>query len=135
MPRFEIIEHTADVGVRAHGSTMEEIFESAALGMMSIICDPETVEGREIKEISVEPGEPYEMLYSFLSEIIYLVDAHAFLFSRFEVRRDGERLLARAWGEPMNPEKHTLRMEVKAVTYHMLIVDVERGVAEVLFDI
>lgn len=135
MPRFEIIEHTADVGVRAYGSTLEELFESAALGMMSIICDPGTVEQRERKEIGVEPGEPYEMLYSFLSEIIYLVDAHALLFSRFEVRMVGDMVLAVAWGERIDPAKHGLRMEIKAVTFHMLKVEPEKGMAEVLFDI
>ena len=37
MKRFETIEHTADTGLRVFGSTLEELFENAGLGLMTIL--------------------------------------------------------------------------------------------------
>ena len=36
-PPFEILEHTADIGLRAHGESMEALFENAAAGMLEIL--------------------------------------------------------------------------------------------------
>lgn len=132
--RFEEIEHTADVGIRAYGSTASELFEGAATGMFSLIANLDRVKpvGEEVLRLSADdlPG----LLVAFLSELLFLHETQHLLFCRFEIHVEGARLEARAWGETIDKGRHELKLALKAVTYHRLRVDPEQGVAEVIFD-
>lgn len=128
MPDFELIEHTADVGIRAFGATEEEAFEHAALGMFSLITDPASV--RPLTEFPVEAGaEDHEtLLVEWLNELLYLFESNGVLFSKFEVTELGPTgIRGKAWGEPIDLSRHELKSDIKAVTYHMLKVKQENG--------
>ena len=133
--RFEEIDHTADVGIRAHGKTVSELFESAAAGMFSLIADPARVKAVGEVEVRLAADDLPGLLVAWLSELLFLHETQHLLFSRFEVRVRGTELHARAWGEAIDRRRHELKLAVKAVTYHRLSVDVEKGVAEVIFDV
>ena len=139
MKKFEIIEHTADVGIRAWGDTIEEAFEQAALGMFSIIADVSKVDFIGEAEVRVENEEMDGLLVDWLSELLYLFDAERIFLGKFEVNieeRDGRYFLkGRVFGERYDPKKHGMGVEIKAVTYHMLKVDMEKKEITVLFDI
>ena len=132
--RFEEIDHTADVGIRAYGKTASEIFESAAAGMFSLIANVDRVKpvGEEAIRLSADdlPG----LLVAWLSELLYVHETQRLLFCKFEVRVRGTKLTARAWGEAIDKSRHELKLALKAVTYHRLSVDLKKGVAEVIFD-
>ncbi len=133
--RYEEIEHTADVGIRAYGKTASEIFEAAAGGMFSLIADPAEVKPKGEVEIRLQEEDLARLLVAWLSELLFLHETQHLLFSKFEVRVRGTSLDARAWGETIDKRRHELKLAVKAVTYHHLSVDVEKGVAEVIFDV
>lgn len=66
-----------------------------------------------------------ELLFDWLAELIYLKDSKSMLFGKFEVKieeKEGYRLSAFVWGEPADQKKHKVRVDVKAVTYHLLEV-------------
>jgi len=134
---FEIIDHTADVGLAAYGATCEELFANAALGMCSIMGDVDTVREAETREVRVTASDIAALLAAFLGELIYLLEVEHFVCRRAEVESvtDTE---ARAiiHGEPISPE-HDLHTEIKAVTHHDLTVEQRDGAwhATVLFDI
>ena len=68
----------------------------------------------------------------------YLFDAHHMLFKRFDiVEITPTRLVAEAWGEPVDPSRHRIKVWMKAATYHMLKVEKEAGGyrLQVLFDV
>ena len=67
---FEIVDHTADVGVRAYGATPEELFANAALGMFSIIGDVERVAPRETRDVRAEAEDVALLLAAFLGELL-----------------------------------------------------------------
>ncbi len=136
MKEYEIFEHTADIGIIAHGETLEKAFENAAKGMFSIIADKK-IEGKEKKIIEVAREGDYEQLVvDFLSELLYIHDVENYVFGEFNVKID-DMLTAEAWGEKYNREKHGYGIEIKAVTYHLLdIKKDEKGFhITVLFDI
>ena len=136
MSGFEIIEHTSDVGIRAWGDTIEEAFEQAALGMFSLMGDVNKVDMVGEARVVVENEDMEGLLVDWLSELLYLFDTERIFLGKFEVRIDGKyRLEGRVYGERYDPEKHGMGIEIKAVTYHMLKVDTENNVVEVLFDI
>ncbi len=132
--RFEEIEHTADVGIRAYGTTASEIFESAAAGMFSLVANLEGVKPVGEEEIRLSADDLPGLLVAWLSELLYLHETQRLLFCRFEVEVRGAQLHARAWGEAIDKQRHELKLAIKAVTYHRLSVDLEKGVAEVIFD-
>lgn len=137
-PPFEILEHTADAGIVAHGASLKEAFANAAAGMFALMADTDGVRPLEERRIEVEGRDREGLLVRWLAELLYYVDAEEMLFSRFVVEEMSDRRLrARAWGERIDRERHRLHFGVKAVTRHMLEVGAEDGGyrAQVLFDI
>ena len=137
-PPFEILEHTADVGIIVHGADLAELFANAATGMFALMADLEGVEQRQERLVRVEGRDRETLLVRWLTELLYYLDAEGMLFHRFQIEEITERRLrARAFGEPIDRERHVLHFGVKAVTRHLLEIVPEEGGyrATVLFDI
>ncbi len=137
-PPFEILEHTADVGIVAHGGSLAELFANAAAGMFAIMAELEGVRQTEERRIEVEARDREGLMVRWLTELLYYLDAEELLLSRFVVDEVSDtNLRARAFGERIDPRRHRLHFGVKAVTRHMLEVAEEDGGyrAQLLFDI
>lgn len=138
MQKFEILDHTADVGILAYGESREEVFVNTAYGMTSIIADVETVNEVVEREISAEAFDQTELLVTWLNELLYLFDAEFLLFSRFEIHElTDARIRAIVYGEKVDPSRHNLKTHVKAATYHSLkLEEKEDGFqAQVILDV
>ena len=133
--RYELLEHTADVMVRAYGKDLEECFANAAYALFDQIVDVSKVEPRTEVSFEVEGHDLESMLYNFLSEFLYLHDAKQLVLCEFDVRIQGHKVICKAKGERLSSERHRRRHEVKAVTYHMLSVDPKGPSVTVIFDI
>ena len=135
--KFDIIDHTADVGVAAHGATREELFGNAALGMFTVIGDLGRVAPREKRDVIVDAKDLESLLVSFLAELLFIHEIHHFMIC--DVRVDfvtDTRVQATVRGEALSP-KHEIYTEIKAVTHHDLKVEHtgDGWNATVLFDI
>ena len=115
-PRWEHFEHEADVGVRGFGATPAQAFEQAALALTAVITDPSRLAGREAVDFDCAAENLDELLFAFLNAVVYETSTRALLFGRYEVQIDGTHLLARAWGEAVDRERHRPAVEVKAAT-------------------
>jgi len=136
MKKFELIEHTADIGLVAYGQSLAEAFANAAYGLFSIIAELETVKEAESRQVELNEADPEALLFEWLNHLLYLFDVEMLLFKRFEITDfDGRRLKAICYGEKYDPSRHQLRMGVKSATYHMLKVDKERNQVQVILDI
>lgn len=138
MKEFEIIEHTADVGIRAYGKSLAECFENAAKGMFAIITDGSKIDSIGEYRIELKSNTLEELLVDWLSELLFLNSAYNLVFGEFKVNLDEEnaKLSADVFGEEYKREKHGYGVEIKAVTYHML--EIKKGSpceVQVLFDI
>lgn len=137
MNRFDIIEHTADIGIVAYGAELKEAFANAAYAMFTIIADPERVEERVCQDIEVQAEDQESLLVRWLNELLYLFDTQGIIFSRFEISELNENhLKAKGYGEPIEPRRHSLKIGIKAATYHMLKIERDDGCkVQVIFDI
>jgi SHS2 domain-containing protein len=133
--RYEVLEHTADLMVKAYGRTLKECFENAAYAMMDQIVDASSARLTEEVGIAVEGADLEELLYNFLSEVLFIFDAQGLVLGKFEVDLRDNGLECRAWGEPYDPERHSPKSEIKAVTYHELQVNEDEPSITVLFDV
>jgi len=135
---FEIIDHTADVGIVAYGTNLEELFSNAALALFSLIVEPGSIEEKLHRNLKVSSEDRDSLLVNWLNELIYVFDAEHILFRRFDINSLSENLLrATCYGESFNPMKHKIKIGVKAATYHMLTLEKNTGgyKARVIFDI
>jgi len=134
---FEVIDHTADVGIVARGRDLAELFVSAARGMFFFIIPGGGVEPRERQPVTVEAEDLEGLLIAWLNELLVILNGEAFLPADFLVEEITEtRLRAVLAGEAVDPRRHQFRLDVKAATYHML--EINRNdiwSARVIFDV
>lgn len=133
----EVIEHTADVGIVARGDTIEDAFAAAAEGMMAFIIRREDVHLVETRRRTVEADDREGLLVAWLSDLLLLLNADAFVPGDVTVLECGDtRLVADVRGEAVDPARHRFRLDVKAATYHQLEIGRENGwTARVIFDV
>ncbi len=135
---YELFEHTADVGLRARAASLENLFAEAARALFSVIvANLEAVQPRETIHLAIAAAPPDEMLRDWLAELLYTFEARRLVLAQFDVAIGTDGLKATARGEPIDPQRHQLDMEVKAVTWHGLKVvrDGDGWLAEVIVDI
>ena len=135
---YEIFEHTADLGIRSRGDSPAELFADAARGLFSVmVANLESV--RRIEEASFElPGHDIEeLLHDWLAELLYIFHARRMVLCEFQVQVGPTGLRATTRGEPIDPTRHQIDTEVKAITWHGLKVVCHDGgwMAEVIVDI
>jgi SHS2 domain-containing protein len=131
---------TADAAFEVEGKTLEDLFRDAAIATFEVMADTGTVKPEVTREIELENEDVGDLFFDWLSELVYLKDAESLIFCRFDVnirKNNAYELKATASGEPINQRKHSLRSDVKAVTYHMFEVKKtdENWTARVVLDI
>ena len=124
---YEFVEGaTSDLAFVARGETLEGAFAAAAEALLAAtLDDPDSVEDRERRRVAFEEPDLELLLLRFLNELVYLRDAEELLLHAGSLRVEGSdpaRLDAELWGEPIQPERHSMAAEVKAVTAHALRV-------------
>jgi SHS2 domain-containing protein len=124
MPRYEILEHPSDIGLRANGKSIEEMFRNAAEGLMYIIAGESVIKGCWERTISIRGTDPENLMVKWLAELLFLFDAGNFLTAGMDIVSIGETFLeAKLTGEIFDEKKHELKTGVKAVTYHQLKIE------------
>lgn len=136
MKRFQLIEHTADTGLVAYGSSLAEAFANTAYGLFSIIAELNKVREVESHAVAVSAEDAEALLFNWLNHLIYIFDVEYLIFKRFDITEFTEHnLRATCWGETYNPSRHQLKLGVKSATYHMLKVDREKNRVQVILDV
>jgi SHS2 domain-containing protein len=165
MKKFEILDISGDIGIRAFGETIKEAFINAALGMYSLITDLHKIEEKKTIDITIESNSPEGTLVSWLNELIFHFDTYGFIGKKIIITEftpsltlsprgpacsatggsgRGERgggeafnLKASISGEEFEPERHEGKLLIKAATYHNLRIERVDDVWEidVIFDI
>jgi SHS2 domain-containing protein len=118
------VAHTADVGFEVEAPTLAGVFERAALGLGRTIADADGIAARARREVAVRADDRTALLHDFLHALLLLAQVDGFLFEGVEVTAIDEGCVrAEVAGEPLDPARHHLHGEVKAVTWHGLAVE------------
>ncbi len=141
MKEFEIIEHTADIGLIAYGKNKEQVFINAAKGMFEIIAG----ENKNLKEnfydkIKLEADNLEGLLFAWLNELLYIGETRLVILNKFQIKELSDyQIKAEVEGMKINPPSVKIEKEIKATTYHRLEIkkDEESGLwrAQIIFDI
>jgi len=138
MKKYELIDHTADIGIKVRGKSVGELFENAAYAMFDLIADLNRVKKREVLEVEIEGEGMDELLADWLRELLYKFNGERHLLKDFKIEEiDQKSLKARVRGEKLDLSRHSLKMEIKAVTYYGLEIKrtSEGWQAQVIFDV
>ncbi len=137
---YEILDHTADVCVRVYGDSLEDFLRNAALAMMDITVNRQSVARLTQAEFTVKGETREELLVRMLAEILYLHETEKMVFGDIAIDLAGgdEYILsAKLLGEKTDISRHELELDIKAVTYHGLNVEEvnDNFRADIVFDI
>jgi len=135
------IDHTGDVGIQVTAPTLPQLFERAATGMFRVLTDLDSVHTSESTQIAVDGRDLEALMVRWLSELNYRHTVDNVLYGTFEVdsiheTEDGRVLSATVRGEAIDPDRHTVYTEIKAITFHGLDVHETDGgwAVQVIFD-
>lgn len=135
---YEILEHAADVGFRAHAPTLPQLFAAAAEALVGIAMETDDIEPRETYSLGVE-GESLEaLLVNWLSEVLYYLDGRHLAVRSFQVKElTSERVSGETAGERRDPARQPAKLVVKGVTWHQLKIaqDAHGWFCEVFLDV
>ena len=137
-PSYELIDHTADFGIRVFGHSAKGLFRNAALALMDQLVETAKPGDRQTRELSVEGRDWPDLMINWLREILYLWAGEELLVRTIQIEALFEnKLIARLQTEVFSPQHHVIKNEIKAVTYHQIeVTDLDhRWEARVIFDI
>ena len=124
--KYEFLDHTADAKIRAYGKTMEEAFCNIAYALTEIIMGKQKIKAAQEKKITVEGNDLNSLLYEFIDNILYLLDADQFVIGKIDqLQIQGTKLSAIVHGDTAS--KYKSESHVKAATYAEMRIDEKPG--------
>src|SRR3989344_508309 len=128
--KYEFLENVAiaDIAFRAHGKTVEELFENSGLALTETMADLQKISLKVQREIIMEGKNEQELLYNFLEELVYIKDVDGILFKNFKVKISQNKMQAQCGGDTLEKiGRQNLRNDVKAITMHIFEIKKENG--------
>jgi len=135
---FDVLDHTADIGIIARGTDIKQLFSNATLALFSLITELGSIEEKLNLTLQVESEDREGLLVEWLNELIYVFDARHVLVRRCDIENlTDTHIKATCHGENFDPTKHRLKRGIKAATYHMLKLEKNNDgyMAQVILDI
>jgi SHS2 domain-containing protein len=124
MRQYELLDHTADIGIIAFGRDLPEAFGNAAYAMFDILTSADTIKEMDRFDLQVSASDIEELLVVWLDELLYRYETERLVFKRFIIDdMDDVSLRATVFGEKLDPARHEIKVEIKSVTYHQLKVE------------
>lgn len=135
---YEFFDHTADVGIKAYGQTLTELFIHCAQGLRELIAEDSRIDARQARTIQLSAADVESLLLAWLNKLLFWFSTERFLPERYELEEVIETMLCgRVYGEVFNPARHISGTEVKGITRHQLHVRQANGCweSQVIFDV
>jgi SHS2 domain-containing protein len=127
MSNYRIFDHTADIGIEITGKTRKELFSNALEAMFDVMVEIKNGNQKPLqgeKKIKILGNDLEDTLINFLREALYFFNGQGWLIRSCQPLELTKRaVVAKLYGEPYNRQTNPLKTEIKAVTYHGLIID------------
>ncbi|RPH52690.1 MAG: archease [Desulfobacteraceae bacterium] len=121
---YKLIDHTADMGIEVSGSCLKELFENAGYAMLDVITDANRLTALYETDLNTTGEDWPDLMVNWLRELLYLWTGKGLLVKIIDIVSFSEYTLsAIVKYEPFAPERHLIKSELKAVTYHQIRVE------------
>ena len=136
--KYRLIDHTADFGIQVTGKDPRALFAQAAYALFDLITDMDVLEGRHTSRLTVTGSDWADLMINWLREILFFWNGKNHLIKKTDIKSISKnKLSATIFYDRYDPDRHGIKLEIKAVTYHQ--VQVTSGPAgwesRVIFDI
>ncbi len=135
---YQIIDHTADLGIIVKGHDVKQLFILAAQAMTDIMVEGDISEKTATRDVLVEGEDFPDLMVRWLGEILYLFEGENLIVNSMEIKSISPiQLKSTLTLTSFEPESHEVLREIKAVTYHQISVNKvnDEWEARVIFDI
>jgi SHS2 domain-containing protein len=134
--KYKFLSHTADIKFQAFGKTLNEVFENSGLAMINVFYEGK-IKNLKSRKIRVKGKDLESLMYNFLEELLFLIDAKGFLPGKIKVNiyKDKKILNAELAGDDI--KNYKVRPDVKAITYNEMFVKKikDKWVSQVVLDV
>ena len=135
---YELIEHTADIGIRVWGNDLKDLFRNAGLAIFQISAEKKKNKNTNQHNLAIaqEADDLEELFINWLNELLSLSSSQGLIFEELLIKQINEkRVEATAVGGDIKSYK--VNTEIKAATYHQLKIEkkVSGWQAEVILDV
>jgi SHS2 domain-containing protein len=130
---FQEVEHIADWALDIWAPTLEQMFEQAARGMLALAGTELEPQAREVCRLDLLAIDLESLLVNFLNELLYWGESECLAFDVFHLSIEGLHLTGQVEGAPIAAQTK----EIKAVTFHNLVIHHDAGVfrVRIVFDV
>ena len=138
MPKYTLIDHTADFGIHVFGSDPKALFVNAAHAVFDMITEIDALKGLETAGLRVAGDDWSDLMVNWLRELLYLWNGKELLVKTVQIQSLSETSLsANIAFDPFDPDRHEIKTEIKAVTYHQIQVNSgpDGWEAKIIFDV
>jgi len=137
MKKYEQTDSSGDVGIKAWGQNLEELFQNAAEGMFTLITDISGVPVSGTREVNITAESTDALFVNWLNELIFLFDTYSFVGKTFTISIHDDNLKAEIQGGTFDPVRNESRLLIKAATYHDLAIKEmnTHWQAQIIFDL
>jgi len=138
MKTYTLIDHTADLGIHVLGTDPKDLFQNAARAMFEQIAEIEALEGTEAVAIHLTGEDRPDLMVNWLRELLYHWHVKGLLLRDAQIQLISDKeLTAQANFDPYAPDRHVIKREIKAVTYHQIQVKSgpEGWESKIIFDV
>lgn len=135
---YKLIDHTADIGLEVESADIEGIFVRSGLAIFDLMFGLDSISKRASRGFHIEGDDLRELLVAWLNELLYVYAVENMIFSDFcDVDLKEQSFKATGLGEKFDPDKHRIEMEIKAATYHGLVLEKINGLwrTKIIFDV
>ena len=137
-PYYNVIDHTADLGIIVHGANQADLYEKAGMALMHLMVDVKASRKPDFIDISIEGDDPPDLMVRWLGEILYLFSGESLIVTHINIKKiTSKNLMAFLGTIPFDENEHLILSEIKAVTYHQIEVTEKNNTweARVIFDL
>ncbi|MEE8432672.1 MAG: archease [Candidatus Desulfatibia sp.] len=136
--KYTLIDHTADFGIHVFGTDPVELFANAAFATFDMLTEIDSLENLDTADLKVTGDDWPDLMVNWLRELLYFWNGKELLVKQVHILALSENeLSAKVELDPFDPDRHEIKIEIKAVTYHQ--IQVSRGSegweAKVIFDV
>lgn len=135
---YSLIDHKADLGIIVSGADEKRLFANTAGAMFDLITDTDRLKGRERRHLQISGCDWPDLMVAWLRELLYLWNGEQKLLKQVRIVSLNEKeIQAAVTLDSYSPDRHIIKQEIKAVTYHQIDVrkEADQWRAQIIFDV
>ncbi len=128
---YKFLDHATDAIIEVTAKDLKEAFSVTADAVINLTLDQDKVEEKDQKEFSANGKDLRYLLFSWIEEITFVLITQGFAIKRVEFdieQKEGYKINAKAYGEPLDLQKHNFKVEIKAPTFYEMEIRQDKGV-------